>query len=39
MFYQKNKIYILLIPLYQKDFPFQIDQMMLIFKSKNFKRR
>ena len=30
----RNKIYILFLPLYLMDFPFQIAQMMLIFKSK-----
>ena len=30
----KNKLYILFLPLYLMDFPFQIAQMMLIFKSK-----
>ena len=31
-----NKLNILLLPLYLFDFPFQIAQMMLIFKSKIF---
>ena len=30
----RNKIYILFLPLYLMDFPFQIAQMMLIFKTK-----
>ena len=30
----KNKLYILFLPLYLMDFPFQIAQMMLIFKTK-----
>ena len=30
----KNKLYICFLPLYLMDFPFQIAQMMLIFKSK-----
>ena len=31
---KKNKLHILLLPLYLMDFPFQIAQMMLIFKTK-----
>ena len=31
---KENKLNILLLPLYLLDFPFQISQMMLIFKSK-----
>ena len=31
---KKNKYYILLLPLYLIDFPFQIAQMMLLFKTK-----
>ena len=30
----KNKLYILFLPLYLMDFPFQIAQMMLIFQTK-----